>query len=90
VPGYLVEHRKAALITLDGDDALGTLFKQCPGETAGTGTNLEDGEAFKRACCAGDLAGQVEIEQEILTQRLPRREPVGGDNVAQWRQAVMG
>ena len=42
----------------------------------------------ERAGGAGDPAGQVEVEEEILPEASARRDAVPGDDLAQRRQAV--
>ena len=55
-----------------------------PGPISTTATPSE------RAGRAGDAAGEVEVEEEILAERFLRREAVRGDDLAQRRQAVGG
>ncbi len=47
-------------------------------------------DAVERTGGAGDAAGEVEVEEEILAERLLRRESMRGDDVAQRRQPVGG
>jgi hypothetical protein len=70
-------------------DASGTgCRQQGAGEAAGTGPDLQHVAGGKIACQPGDASRQVQIEQEVLPERLARREPVRGDHLAQRRQAV--
>ncbi len=56
---------------------------------AGTGADFEDGRLVQRSGGAGDPAGQVEIEQEVLAERFFRREIVFGDHFAQRGEGVV-
>ena len=56
----------------------------------GTGADLDDGDAFERARRAGDLGRQVEVEQEILAERLAGVEAMARDDFPQRRQSVGG
>ena len=86
----LLQSRKASLVALDGDDLLRALRQQRAGEAAGAGADLHHHYALQRPGGARDAAGQIEIEQEILAERLARIEPERGDDLAQRRQAVLG
>ena len=79
---------EAALVLLDGDDAGRAFEKQRPGEAAGPRANFDDGRSFERSGGAGDAAGEIEIEQEILAEALARAKPRGADDVAERRQPV--
>ena len=46
--------------------------------------------AFERAGGARDAAGQIEVEEKILAERLLGLRAVRGDDFAQRRQAVRG
>ena len=86
--GDLGERRQAAGVALDRDDVAGALGEQRAGQAAGAGADLEHVAGGEVAGAAGDLGGQVEVEQEVLAERLARREAVRGDDLAQRRQAV--
>src|SRR3974390_3335455 len=77
-----------ALIALDRDHLLCSLRQERAGEAARARSDLDDGDAGERPGCAGDLAGQIEVEQEILAKRLARVETVTRDDLAQRRQSV--
>ena len=66
------------------------LREQRPRQAAGAGADLDHGDASSGPRGAGDAAGQVEVEEEVLAERLLRREAVRGDDFAQRRQAVGG
>ena len=59
-------------------------------QAAGAGADLDNGDAVQRPGGARDAAGQVEVEEEVLAERLFRREAVRRDDLAQRRQAVGG
>jgi len=64
-------------------------FGQKPArQPAGAGADFEDVVIVQAAGRAGDARGQVEVEQEVLTQRLARRQAVRGDDLAQRGQGV--
>ena len=48
------------------DDPRRAFDKQRTCEAARAGADFDDGRSFERTCGAGDAAGQIEIEQEIL------------------------
>jgi hypothetical protein len=84
----LGQRRQAALVTLDGDDPCRALPQQGPGQPARPRPDLNHGRTSQRTRDPGDPGGQVQVHQEILTQRLPGAEPVPSDHVAQRRQPV--
>src|SRR3546814_2353780 len=53
---------------------------QRAGETARPGTDLDDRALREAGCRARNAAGQVEVEQEVLAQRLAGAEAVAGDD----------
>ena len=86
----LFECRNGAVVTLDRYDSLRALREQCAGEPARTGTDLDHVHAFERTGRACDPSGEIEIEQEILAERLLGPEVVAADHLAQWRKVVYG
>ena len=86
--GDLGERRQAAPVALDCDDALGAAGEQGAGQAAGTGADLDHGDAFQRSAGAGDAGGQIEVQEEVLAERLDGAETMLGDDVAQRRQIV--
>ena len=88
--GDLAERRQAAFVALDRHDALRPVHQQRAGQAARAGTDLDHRHVIERAGRARHLAGQIEIEQEILPERLLGLEAVAVDHVAQRRQAVLG
>src|SRR5262249_14444984 len=77
-----------APVMLDGDDVRSTQRKQRAGQPARTRADLDDGRAFQRSRRARDAGGEVEIEQEILTERFARRQRMLANDLAQRRQVV--
>ena len=63
---------------LDGDDMRGAEREQRAGQPAGPGADLDDGCVLQLARGARDAAGEVEVEQEILAERLARRQRMRG------------
>jgi hypothetical protein len=66
--GQLCECRQAALVTLDGDDTARALGEQRPGQAARPRPDLDRRALSERSCGARDPSGQVEVEDEILTE----------------------
>ena len=56
----------------------------------GTGADLDDDTACERTGRPRDLGGEVEVEQEILAERLARVETMARNHFAQRRQPVGG
>jgi hypothetical protein len=77
-------------VAFDGDHLLGALQQERAGEAARSGADLDHGDTGKRSRGAGDLSGEVEVEEEVLAQRLAGVKPVRRDHVAERRQAVRG
>ena len=75
-----------ARIDLDRHDACGPFEQQRAGEAAGPGSDFDHRALSERAGGASDAARQVEVEQEMLAERLRGIEAVGGDGLAQRRQ----
>src|SRR5215469_5599261 len=78
--------RETAPIALDRDDPACTGGKQRPGQAAGAGADLDDGRVIEWSGGAGNPAGQIEVEQEILAEPLACDDPVPGDDLPQRQQ----
>ena len=87
-PGNIAERGQRAFVALDRDDAPGAQREQRAGQPAGAGADLDDGGVFERGRGARDARGEVEVEQEILSERFSRRQRVLLDHVAQRRKVV--
>ena len=74
----LLERGDGALVALDRDHPRRALGEQRAGQAAGAGTDLDHGDAVERAGGARDAAGEIEIEQEILAERLAWRKGRAG------------
>ena len=77
VRGDLGQRRDRALVALDRDHVRGAFGEQRARQPAGSGADLEHRDAFERAGGARDAAGEIEIEQEILAERLAGGEARG-------------
>ena len=88
--GDLGERAERAGVALDGDHLLGSLRQKRAREAPRAGPDLDHGDARERPRGASDLSGQVEIEEEVLAQRLAGVKPVRRDHVAERRQPVRG
>ena len=62
--------------------------KQRSGQAARAGADFDDGRSFERSCGAGDAAGQIEIEQEVLAEALFGCKAGRADDIAKRRQSV--
>jgi hypothetical protein len=49
--------------------------QQRSGQPARPGPHFDNGCSFERSCGAGNAAGEIEIEQEVLTEALARCKP---------------
>src|SRR5580700_3578880 len=59
-------------------------------EAAGSRPDLVHRGARKRFSGAGNALGEIEVEQEVLAEGFFRCETVAANDIAQWRQAVLG
>ena len=66
----LAERRKTALVALDGDHLPRARGEERAGQAAGSRADLDDGDAAEVAGRARDPRRQVEVEEEILAERL--------------------
>ena len=81
--GKFAECRQTSRVALDRDNAARTRGEQCPGQTAGTGADLDDCSMIEPPSGAGDSASEVEVEEEILAEALARDDAVSRDHLAQ-------
>ena len=72
--GDFLQSRQGALVALDGNDLLRPFQKQGARQPARAGADLDDHVPFQRCGGARDAAGEVEIQQEVLPQRLLRAQ----------------
>ena len=86
--GDLGEGRDAARVALDRDDPRGAGREKRARQTAGPGPISTTVDARERAGGAGDAAGQVEVEQEILAERFLGLQAVRAHDLAQGWQVV--
>jgi hypothetical protein len=84
-----MERSDAARVAFDGDHR-GTLRQQGARQSAGARSDLDRGAVGQVAGGARDAGGQVEVEQEVLAERLARGKAVPRDDVAQRRQGGSG
>ena len=82
----VAESRETAPIALDRDDPVCTGAEQRPRQAARAGADLDDGRVIERSGGAGNPAGQIKVEQEILAKPLACGDPVTSDDLAQRRQ----
>ena len=74
--------RQATAIALDGDYSCSSI-QQRSGQATRPRSNLIYGSAAKVAGDGRDPGQQLPVEDEILAERLTRRQPVPRDDVAQ-------
>ena len=86
--GDFFQRRQAARIALHRDHLVRAFAQQRARQSAGAGPDFVEGAAVLRAGGAGDLGGEVEIEQEVLAQRFLGRQAMRGDHLAQRRQLI--
>ena len=80
--GDLGKRTERTTVALDGDHLLGALRQKRARKSPRAGPDLDHDDPCERPRGAGDLAGQVEIEEEVLAQRLAGAQPVRRDHVA--------
>src|SRR5690348_11713481 len=73
---------------LDGDDASGVKREQRAGQPAGARADLDDGGIVERCGRARDAGGEIEVEQEVLTERFAGRQSVLANDLAKRREVV--
>src|SRR5262249_25122977 len=83
-----LQRRPAALVALDGYRPLASFQEQRAREAAGTGPYLHHRAARQRCRRPGDAARDVEVEDEMLAERLSRGQLQAPHNLTQWREAV--
>ena len=86
--GNFLKSRNCARVALHRNHASSAERQQRAREAARSGADFQHGHACKLARCARDAAGEIEIEQEILSQRFFGDETVPANDFAQRRQAV--
>src|SRR5690242_17506003 len=88
MPDNLAERGDRSLIALDRDNARSALRQQRAREPAWPGTDLQHRDAVERTCGARDPTGEIEVEQEVLSEGLAGGKAVPANNLAQRRQRV--
>ena len=84
------ERGQASLVALDRDHLFCALREQRARQATRSGADFDDDDAGQRSGGARDATRKVEIEQEILSERLLGVQAVRGDDLAQRREAVVG
>src|SRR5471032_229833 len=85
--GELTQDRQEPLILLHGDYASAGV-QQGAGEAAGAWADLDHRLARYGLRQAGDLAADVQVEEEVLAKPLVRGDPGIREELAQGRQVV--
>src|SRR5215207_11361286 len=91
-PGIMLrdlgQGRQAARVALNRHHLSHPGSEERAGEAAWPGADLDDRHVLERPGGARHPARQVEVEQEVLAERLLRHEPVPTHDLAERRQAV--
>ncbi len=82
------KRRQRALVALHRDDVPRPQRQQRPRQSAGTGTDLDNGGVFQRSRRARDPRGEIEVQQEILAKRFAGRQSVLADDLAKRRKVI--
>jgi hypothetical protein len=80
--------REASLVSFNRHNFPRAMQEQGAGESSRPRPDLDDRVPRKVACCARDLPGQIEIEEEILAKGFLGGKAVPLDDLTQGRQAV--
>ena len=84
--GDLVERRTKPRVALDHHDVGRARRQQRPGQAPGSGADLDHASGRQVPGREGDAPRQVEIEQEMLSERFAREETVALDDAAErWK-----
>ena len=86
--GEFAQQRQEAAVLLDRNQPAGVAFQERPGQAAGPRTHLDHCVALEGPGQARDLAGDVQVQQEVLAEALLGEQAVGGQALAQGRQIV--
>jgi hypothetical protein len=78
--GNLAERRNATMVPLNRDNPSGTRIQQCARQTARSRANLNYVMIVEGSRRTGDPSRKVEVEQEVLSQRLVRSEAMAGND----------
>src|SRR5262249_46727820 len=84
----LVQRRNASRVAFDRNHALCSQRQQRAGEAARSGPDLHDRDAFEWSRGPRDAAGEVEVEEKILSERSTGGQTVTADYLAQRREVV--
>ena len=84
--GEFGQERQKARIHLHGHDP-GAGLEEGASEATGAWADLQDHVVFADFSQAGNFAGDVEVEEEVLAERFLGQEAVGLKTVPQGRQA---
>src|SRR5690606_10080203 len=88
VRGNFLQGAEAARVALDRDHALRAMCQQRPRQAPWPGADLDHRRLLQRSGGASDLAGEVEVEQEVLAELFAGAQPEALDHLTQRRQAV--
>ena len=86
--GDLCKRIDCAWVALDRNNAPGAIRQKCAREAARAGPDFDHCDVFKRLGSASDAGGQVEVEQEILTEGFFGRQAMLADDLPQRRQVI--
>ena len=70
----ILQRRQRTFVAFDGDHVPRAEREQRARQAAGAGADLDDGGVLERARRARDPRGEIEVEQEILSERFAGRQ----------------
>ena len=86
--GNLLQGGDRPLVALHGNHMRGAFPQQRARQAARPGADFENGHAGERSGRPSDAGSEVEVEEEILSERLFGDKTMPADHFAQRRQAV--
>ena len=78
---------QASFVAFDCGD-ISALCEERAGQATGPRTHFDHGLLLQTAGLSGNLRCQVEVEKEVLAERLLRHQIMPLDHFAQWRKVV--
>src|SRR5437762_14212841 len=84
----LAQRSDRAFVTLDRDHLLCAFGEKRARQSSRSGADLQHRDAIDWTGSARNASGEIEVEQEILTERLAGGKFVATDDFAQRRQSI--
>src|SRR5438477_6540540 len=83
----LLEGREGALVAFDRNHA-SSLSEEGARQSTRTGPDLDNRHVVERSARPCNPCREIEVQQEILAERLLGAEPVLPDDLPEWRESV--